>query len=1078
MSEILSNILSRSGTDQEQRYIEALNPDSFELHDFSVEDWILFAYHFSENVHFFSTKNYEEVLGNWKGFFEKLTTSEIPFRGTRAYDRLKSSISETLAAYTNTSELTPHLALFVCFLQLLEFSKERFNKLTKRHLDFYYKEILQVDKKAPVPDQAHVIFELAKKVSDQKIEKGTALNAKKDVLGNPLLYTINEEFIANKATVGALKTVYNSNTENYKVIKASGVANTADGIATPLSEEAPYWYPFGYPSSDEKSVALPNASMGFSIAAPVLFLQEGYRTVNLKVSFVKSFENVSFQIEEILSSITLKASGKEDWITPELILINGENSGTIDFDKQVEFTFVLDHDLPSLVNYDAEVLSKNYTTDYPIVEFVFDVATATGYDFYRLLVGNIVNDITIHTHVKGITSLAIENDNGKIKTHKPFHPFTTRPIKGSNFTIAYDEAFSKKWKNFKVDIVWKNTPENFTTWYEAYINSNTYTSVSDLKSLYITSNVTPARKSTAYTPVESEYPVAFPIFYDHKIVANEGYFKAKKRILHKAGVSSEMPETSVNLFVKNINGDNTVYTTSITTVNPDLYATGKATHLQLSLEQTFLHEMYSRLYAMTVSSQDETLPIPNEPYTPLVESIAVSYEAEESITMKNANIEGDRIQLFHNHPFGECEENYAKKKYLQEEKGIREIYDKNTIQPYLVPKYCLGGHLYIGLKNVAVLQNISLLIQVLEGSENPDVPSFTTNERIDWSILCSDKWLSLENHILANNINNFLASGIITFSIPKETTSTNTLLPEGFVWLRARMQKSFDAVCKVINVHTQATVVSFKNNNNDVSHLKNGLPSGTIEKLITRKPQIKSISQPYNAFGGSEEETDENFYRRISERLRHKNRAITLWDYERLILQQFPEIYKVKCLNHTCSCSFNSAGNVTLVVVPDTVNKNVFDIYEPRVSTATLNTIQSYINGLNSMHVNAEVINPNYEKVRIELEVQFHKGYDENYYQKELQKAITKFLSPWAFDETKAVTFGIKLHKSVLINYIEKLPYVDYIQHVKMNGNATIHTIAPSTPKSILVSDKEHRVSTVLTTCKGIKPITEQKCLL
>jgi diaminopimelate epimerase len=52
--------------------------------------------------------------------------------------------------------------------------------------------------------------------------------------------------------------------------------------------------------------------------------------------------------------------------------------------------------------------------------------------------------------------------------------------------------------------------------------------------------------------------------------------------------------------------------------------------------------------------------------------------------------------------------------------------------------------------------------------------------------------------------------------------------------------------------------------------------------------------------------------------LRHKNRAITIWDYEHIILQKFPEIHKVKCLNHSKTeikndkevNSFLSPGNV------------------------------------------------------------------------------------------------------------------------------------------------------------------------
>jgi YD repeat-containing protein len=60
-----------------------------------------------------------------------------------------------------------------------------------------------------------------------------------------------------------------------------------------------------------------------------------------------------------------------------------------------------------------------------------------------------------------------------------------------------------------------------------------------------------------------------------------------------------------------------------------------------------------------------------------------------------------------------------------------------------------------------------------------------------------------------------------------------------------------------------------------------------------------SVVLPYDSFGGRVAEDDSTFYTRVSERLRHKDRAITLFDYERLVLEEFPEIYKVRCLNHT-----------------------------------------------------------------------------------------------------------------------------------------------------------------------------------
>ena len=46
----------------------------------------------------------------------------------------------------------------------------------------------------------------------------------------------------------------------------------------------------------------------------------------------------------------------------------------------------------------------------------------------------------------------------------------------------------------------------------------------------------------------------------------------------------------------------------------------------------------------------------------------------------------------------------------------RLVLDDDDNKDFLVPTYCKGGELYIGLENVEKLQQVSLLIQVLEGS--------------------------------------------------------------------------------------------------------------------------------------------------------------------------------------------------------------------------------------------------------------------------------------------------------------------------------------------------------------------------
>jgi len=1116
MSKGIENILKRGGTGQVQRFLKALDPATFDLHDFTTEDWLLFAHNFAKNVNYYNSNNEQVPEDDWQAFFSEFNqeNKKIVSRTNKGYKKLSDKITQTLIKYKETNDLTPHLTLFVCFLQLLEFSQDRFNKLTKRHLDFYYKKVLQVDKLAPLSDQVHILFEIAKRSSEELVEESTALNAGQDKNAVQRVYTTEDQIVANKAQIASLKTVYSgkkyTNTDETTVrgrnpfeFKMSQVANTLDGLEEPLSEESPYWYPFGYTSGTDEYMELENAEVGFAISSPMLELHEGLRTVIITIDFESDTTDTesedSIYTPDVLQRvISVQASGKEDWISPIELRINEnleeeseaqgeddeENVSTNQYTEtlsknKLKLVFQLTQEDDALVNYNPEFLLKKYDTKSPIVRFLIDTGTSAGLSLYKELAVRIVNKITIRVEVEDARKVIAENDNGLLKTVKPFYPFTPLPKVGSNFSINYPEAFAKNWEEFKVRFTWKDAPSDFSDWYTGYLKSQEL-ATSKLQYEKDAIGVAQGANTTRIINTKDDFIATKSILYK-EIWRHLEITEDENGNPDGEGVQllfRELPETE-----ENPTGG---YECMMQFSNLENTEIGKSGPVRMTLQQSFLHKLYPRLYAISLMSRNEAMPIPNEPYTPIAENISINYTAQEQITITTRNLpieredisvkkatklfEERRIQLFHEHPFGFAEEhNFLK--VMQYIKGIRGTYTQTKISTQLVPKYCRGGQLFIGLENAEPLQSISLLIQVLEGSENPLVNSFLENETVDWSVLCSNGWKNLKEHIIADSTDNFLSSGIIKISLPRETTKNNTLLPENLIWLKAEMNKTYDAVCKVMNIHTQAVVAKFENNENEVSHLETGLPSETIKKLMVRVPQIRSVSQPYNSFGGTPEESDENFYRRISERLRHKNRAITLWDYEHLILQKYPEIYKVKCLNHTADSNFNAAGHVSIVVIPDTVNKNVFDKFEPRVSQGLINKVKKYINTLNSMHVEAEVINPNYEKVNVDLEVQFYEGLDKSFYRKQLEQDIIKFLSPWAYDDTKEVEFGVTLHKSVLIDYLEKLDYVDYLQNVvitKGNNEKPLNSVSPSDPKSILVSAKKHKIKTVLSNCKGI----------
>jgi len=460
----IDNVLKRNGTGQGERFVTQLDPSLFELNDFDIEDWLLFTYNFAKHVNYFDTENSATIKGDWQDFFNCFDFEEttIPFRASRTYIRQKEQITAVLSSFKEVGTLTPHLTLFVCFLQLLEHSKNRFNGLTKRHLDFYYKNILQVDKRAATPDNVHVIFELAKKSTEEQIVIKTELNGKPDTNGNQRVYTTNEELIANQAKVASLKTVYTDVT--LQEIKASPNAITLDGFEEPLLEDEPYWLPFGYTSGEKKYTELPDATIGFAVASPLLLLQEGTRAVEITLSFAPETIDTGhhltdFNTDILKNIISIYGSGSEKWIGSIALI-----AGTIEQEEiagelidHLTLSFQLDKDMPAIMPYDDAFLLEKYDTTFPVVRFLIDTSKEEGIPFHRATVNRVLKSIKVFVDVQEASAIHIENDNGLLKANKPFFPFTPQPIKGSNFYIHYGEAFAKAWNEITVNFSWKNT---------------------------------------------------------------------------------------------------------------------------------------------------------------------------------------------------------------------------------------------------------------------------------------------------------------------------------------------------------------------------------------------------------------------------------------------------------------------------------------------------------------------------------------------------------------------------------------------------------------------------------------------
>jgi hypothetical protein len=189
-------------------------------------------------------------------------------------------------------------------------------------------------------------------------------------------------------------------------------------------------------------------------------------------------------------------------------------------------------------------------------------------------------------------------------------------------------------------------------------------------------------------------------------------------------------------------------------------------------------------------------------------------------------------------------------------------------------------------------------------------------------------------------------------------------------------------------------------------------------------------------------------------------------------LEQFPQINKVRCINHSgfytgkdgseVFCE-NYPGHVTIITIPDFRNRSGINPLRPYTPVSLIKNIDDYLHSIISPFVKLHVKNPLFEEIQLEFNVTFHDHLDANFYVQLLNKEIERFLTPWAYDAKTEISFGGKIIKSLLLNFVEERPYVDFVTDFKMNQvvreneiikkvDYDIEVAIPKTARSLLVS--------------------------
>jgi hypothetical protein len=899
--------------------------------------------------------------------------------------RVTQAFEQTLE---NFSSHSPHYALFLAFIKLFREAQDELNKYTQRHLDFYYKEVLQLTNKKPLADAVHLLFELQKPVLKHLLKKNTLFKGGKDVVsGKEINYSLTEDLVLNKATIAKLQSLQVLKGTK-EIVNSYPEAASEDGQGAKLNSTDKSWFTFGNAGKDKK------ADAGFAIASNILFLNEGKRKVTVTVNFAAdtdSFAEASPQ--QHTDYFTAKLTGKKDWHTIKVLEALSTTEG-----NQLLFSFTLSPDDPAIVPYDEKIHKDNFETALPLLKIYLNQSNPNSYP-YRLLSKDGVTSITVNVDVEEVKDLILSSDNGSLDSSKPFKPFGEFPEAGASFYTGSKEIFQKKLTelhfNFASDINYSG--DVFYLKQGNWDNKNTVDSGSDTLS------------SSA-----GIFPAATMDFSKNEALSQltlDGFIRIKLA----SGIYSK--QSYLDTVTAQING----------------------TKIQKTTDSTPTYQ----IQIGTISSPPELI----------LSSFSINYKATTTISLNSSSGEKNS-NFFHLTPFG-----YYKVFYNS---------DEPSKKISLLPDISNGGELFIGLADAEPEEVINILFQVADGSSNP----LRDAENLSWYYLsAANAWLELDSRHIIDRTKNFTQSGIVTITLPLEISNQCTALEKGLHWIKAAVRQYPDAVCKMILVQAQAAQAELVQDELKGIEFRQTLAANSISKFIISDAAVKSLSQPFDSNGGRSKETDEHFYARVSERLRHKQRAITIWDYEHIILEQFPSIFKVKCINHAgfytshdnedVFCE-NYPGHVTVITIPDFKNKSGINLLRPYTPAGTIRQIDKYLRNLISPFVNLHVKPPQFEEIQLEFNVSFQENPDQSFYRQLLDKEIEKFLTPWAYDAHKEISFGGKIIKSEVLNFVEERPYVDFVTcfkmyHIKNQNSLTdvktdVEVAVPSTARSLLVS--------------------------
>ncbi len=931
---------------------------------------------------------------------------------------------------TFDGNVEPGQALLYTFLSQLHVIIEQFNQRWKKYPQWYIDEILGVEPEQYKPDYTWISF-VKNSVQKVLIDRNTGFTYDKSDPNSKVFYRLAEDIDVNNIGINKILTV---DLEKRPDIFPANLFGCPTGLKVEELSSILSVNAAPIKQTEQEEDRLP---LGLCISSPSLLLREGKRLVTLSFKPEKNSIN-TYSIKR--NVVRLINELKKDVDNPTLRKVVRENihinlfsnifyleistpNGWSSIKKYVVETrgqrlcirFDLDESFPETTACDEK--THGIVSSFPTIKIFL---SHDSWLFpYVWLKNFLIEKINIETKVERATHLLFYNQLGEVDISKPFAPFGFNAERDAWFVLGNYEMAIKKTKSIDVHIRWQQLPKDdggLSSYYglykqnidncsfrlsSKYLSDYRWLSTKNSKAIHLFSSVLKDKLGNPECTSKLE---------DDNVLKNIRLEDAEPiRILED--------EYQYNLRAKN-------GFVNFSLVSPDM---------------GFGEKIFRQLFTETLIKRKKQTLL-NAPINPLIERISLSYESVDTIDL-TANPQNEEAKVYHIYPL-----------------GIKQVYPskENKPQPFVISLET-DSNILLALDNVAGNECINLYLDLrpLKNEIDLSSPPF-----IAWYWGNGYYWERLpDSSILRNTTQNLLTSGMIRLFIP-EIEGDNFRDTDGFVWIRmgivkneksiAGINRIFTNVAKVYKDHTQAGV-------KEVDYLVNSPES--------KLPGIEKIIQITPFVAANTEENEVNKLVRVSEYITHRGRAVTARDYERMALQAFPEIRKIKCLP-----GISHSQTVTLVVIPTCNTEKECRL--PRSSPALLLNIENYFANRTSGAVKrVNAVNAVYEKIMVRCELKISwTNHSKAVSRAVIGKLINAVIAPWQRKKDAprlgySFTVGELRDKLNRINQVEEIVWLSVIHLTKNEDLYHIEeylqfqdVVAPSCPNAVLIPVEEHYI--------------------